>query len=153
MAPHGRPRRAVIGAGTWGTTLALLLSRTGPVTLLARDEEHAARLTADAENKRYLPGIALDQRISITSDAASLATADEIVVMAVPSRAMRATVASAAAHLHDDAVLLSVAKGIEADSLLRMSEVIASEVPGSAGRVAALSGPNLAPEIARGLPA
>jgi len=123
------------------------------VTLLARDEEHSARLTDDGENKRYLPGIPLGGDIDISSDAAALASADELVVLAVPSRAMRATVTMAATQIHDDAVLLSVAKGIEARSLLCMTQVIRSEVAGSAARVAALSGPNLAAEIARGLPA
>ena len=147
------PTRAVIGAGTWGTTLALLLSRRERVTLLARDEEHAVRLTMDAENKRYLPGIPLGDHVSITSDPAALASATELVVVAVPSRALRSTVASVAPYLAADAVLLSVAKGLEDGTLLRMTEVLASEVPGSAGRVAALSGPHLAPEIALGLPA
>ncbi len=149
----GGPTRAVVGAGTWGTTLALLLSRTERVTLLARDEEHAVRLTRDAENKRYLPGIPLGDRLNITADPGMLVAASELVVFAVPSAALRASVAAVAAHVSDDAVLLSVAKGIEDGTLLRMTEVIASEVSGSAGRVAALSGPNLAPEIARGLPA
>ena len=149
----GEPALAVIGAGAWGTTLATLLSKRAPVTLLARDETHAARLRADGENKHYLPGVPLDDRISVTADPAELASASELVILAVPSRAMRTTVAAVAPSLSDTAVLLSVAKGIEAGSLLRMTEVIASELPDAATRVAALSGPNLALEISRGLPA
>jgi glycerol-3-phosphate dehydrogenase (NAD(P)+) len=149
----GGPTRAVIGAGTWGTTLALLLSRTDRVTLLARDEEHAVRLTMDRENKRYLPGIPLGDRVSISADPGTIASATDLVVVAVPSRVLRSTIAGVASQVPDDAVVLSVAKGIENETLLRMTQVIASEVPGAAGRVAALSGPNLAPEIARGLPA
>ena len=152
MAREG-PSRAVVGAGTWGTTLAMLLSRTGRVTLLARDEAHAIRLTMDAENKRYLPDVPLGDRISITADPATLESATELVVVAVPSAGLRSSVAAISAHVADDAVLLSVAKGIESDTLLRMTEVIAEEVPGSKVHIAALSGPNLAPEIARGLPA
>ncbi|MEA2026591.1 MAG: NAD(P)H-dependent glycerol-3-phosphate dehydrogenase [Chloroflexota bacterium] len=151
--PTDEPRLAVVGAGAWGTTLALLLSRAAPVTLLARDEAHAATLRGDRENKRYLPGVPLDDRVSVTADPAELATASELVIFAVPSRAMRSTVASLGPSLGGEAVLLSVAKGIESDTLLRMTEVIAAEVSGSAGRVAALSGPNLALEISRGLPA
>jgi len=147
------PSLAVVGAGAWGTTLALLLSRSAAVTLLARDEAHAAALRSDEENKRHLPGVPLGDRVAVTSDLAALASASELVVLAVPSRAMRATVTSIAPAVSDDAVLLSVAKGIENDSLLRMTEVVVSALPDAAGRVAALSGPNLAPEISRGLPA
>lgn len=147
------PSRAVVGAGTWGTTLALLLSRSGPVTLLARDREHAERLRSDGENARYLPGIPIGDRVSITADAVELGSADELVVMAVPSRVMRSAAESVAEHVDPGAVVLSVAKGIEDTTLLRMSQVITEVMPATAGRVAALSGPNLAPEIARGLPA
>jgi glycerol-3-phosphate dehydrogenase (NAD(P)+) len=149
----GGPALAVIGAGAWGTTLATLLSRATPVTLLARDEAHAATLRADGDNRRYLPGVPLGERIDVTSDPATLASASELVILAVPSRAMRTTVAAVASSLADTPVVLSVAKGIEPGSLMRMTEVIASEAPGAAARVAALSGPNLAMEISRGLPA
>jgi glycerol-3-phosphate dehydrogenase (NAD(P)+) len=142
-----------VGAGAWGTTLATLLSQSAPVTLLTRDEAHAARLRADGENRRYLPGVPLAERISITADPAALAAAVELVILAVPSRAMRETVAPLSGSLAGSAVLLSVAKGIETGSLLRMTQVIAAEVPAAADRVAALSGPNLALEISRGLPA
>jgi glycerol-3-phosphate dehydrogenase (NAD(P)+) len=147
------PTRAVVGAGTWGTTLALRLSRRGPVTLLARDEAHADRLRADHENRRYLPGVPLREGIVVTADPGALAAANELVVLAVPSSALRASVAAVAPWLPSGAVVLSVAKGLEQGTLLRMSEVITAEVPAALGRVAALSGPNLALEIARGLPA
>jgi glycerol-3-phosphate dehydrogenase (NAD(P)+) len=147
------PSRAVVGAGAWGTTLATLLAEKGPVTLLARDQVHAEQLRADGENQHYLPGVALDRRIEVAADPDAIAAASELVVLAVPSRAMRSTLEPLAGELPDDAVLLSVAKGIEAGSLLRMTQVIADVVPGAADRVAALSGPNLALEISRGLPA
>jgi glycerol-3-phosphate dehydrogenase (NAD(P)+) len=147
------PTRAVVGAGTWGTTLALRLSRRGPVILLARDEAHAERLRSDRENRRYLPGVPLRDGISVSADPGALAAATELVVLAVPSAALRETARLIAPSVAPEAVLLSVAKGLEQDSLLRMSEVLAAEVSGAAGRVAALSGPNLALEIARGLPA
>jgi glycerol-3-phosphate dehydrogenase (NAD(P)+) len=149
----GGPSLAVVGAGAWGTTLATLLSKAAPVTLLARDAAHAQTLRADGENKRYLPGVLLDEQVLVTADPADLEAASEIVVFAVPSRAMRSTVASVAGSVSETAVLLSVAKGIEARTLLRMTEVIASELPAAQTRVAALSGPNLALEISRGLPA
>jgi glycerol-3-phosphate dehydrogenase (NAD(P)+) len=147
------PSVAVVGAGAWGTTLATMLSATVPVTLLARDEAHAARLRADGENRRYLPGVPLGERVLVSAAPDVLGSASQLVVLAVPSRAMRTTVTSLAGAIPRGAVLLSVAKGIEPGSLLRMTEVIAFEVPGSADRVAALSGPNLALEISRGLPA
>ena len=147
------PSLAVVGAGAWGTTLAALLSRSAPVTLLVRDEAHAATLRTDGENKRYLPGVQLGEHIRITADPSDLRSARELVIFAVPSRAMRTTVASVAGSIPEEAVLLSVAKGIEAGTLLRMTEVIAAELPSATGRVAALSGPNLALEISRGLPA
>jgi glycerol-3-phosphate dehydrogenase (NAD(P)+) len=147
------PGLAVVGAGAWGTTLALLLSRKGPVTLLARDEAHAERLRQDGENRHYLPGVPLADRIVVSSDPGTLRGADALVVFAVPSAAMRTTVASVADAVRPDAVLLSVAKGIESGSLLRMTEVIVAGIPSAADRVAALSGPNLALEISRDLPA
>jgi glycerol-3-phosphate dehydrogenase (NAD(P)+) len=146
------PTRAVVGAGTWGTTLALLLSRRGPVTLLARDEAHAERLQADRENARYLPGVSLPEDIVVTADPATLTAASQLVVIAVPSTAFRETATATADAVPPDTVLLSVAKGLEQGTLLRMTEVLAEVLPDVPGR-AALSGPNLALEIARGLPA
>ncbi len=146
-------RRAVIGAGTWGTTLALQLAKQGRVTLVSRDEPQAEALLAARENERYLPGVRLPAEVEITADPEVLRAADELVVFAVPSAAMRATARSVARSLHSDAIIVSVAKGLERGSLLRMTQVLADELPDHAGRVAALSGPNLALEIARGLPA
>jgi glycerol-3-phosphate dehydrogenase (NAD(P)+) len=147
------PTSAVVGAGTWGTTLAILLAARGPVTLLARDEEHAEWIERDRENRRSLPGVALPPAVRVAADPAIVADASGLVVMAVPAAAMRSLATSVASHLAADAVIVNVAKGIEPGSLLRMSEVIVAAAPAVEGRVAALSGPNLAPEIARGLPA
>jgi glycerol-3-phosphate dehydrogenase (NAD(P)+) len=146
-------RRAVIGAGTWGTTLALHLSKRGPVRLLARDEHQARELATERRNARYLPDVPLPVELDVTADEEALRGADELVVFAVPAQAMRATARRVSAALHPNAVLLSVAKGIENDTLLRMTQVLADELPEAAGRIAAMSGPNLAVEIARGLPA
>jgi len=147
------PARAVVGAGAWGTTLALHLARKGPVTLLARDEEAARAMVETHENERHLPGFRLPLEIEIGADPAALTAASELVIVAVPSAALRSEAARIAGHVHPGAVLLSVTKGLERDSLLRMSQVLAEEVPAARGRIAALSGPNLALEIARGLPA
>jgi glycerol-3-phosphate dehydrogenase (NAD(P)+) len=147
------PHRAVVGAGAWGTTLALQLARRGPVVLLARDEEQAHSIAADRSNARYLPDINIPVEVEITADPDAIRSVDELVIFAVPAAAMRTTAARVAPAVHDNAVLLSVAKGIEHDSLLRMTEVLASEIPSAKDRIAAMSGPNLALEIARGLPA
>ena len=147
------PTRAVVGAGAWGTTLALHLARSSPVTLLARGEEQARALDDARENRRYLPGLPLPPEVVLSADPATLRDASDLVVFAVPAEGMRASAARAAAFVHTDAVVLSVAKGIEQRSLLRMTEVLADEIPAARNRIAALSGPNLALEIARGLPA
>lgn len=104
-------------------------------------------------NARHLSGVPLPDAVHVTADPGILAAATDLVVIAVPSRHLRSTVARLADSFAPGVTLLSVAKGIEAETLARMSEVIAAEVPAAAGRIAALSGPNLAPEIARGLPA
>jgi glycerol-3-phosphate dehydrogenase (NAD(P)+) len=146
-------RRAVVGAGAWGTTLAIHLAHAGPVTLLARNDAQAEELRAAGENARHLPGIRLSPEIEVTADAAAIAQADELIVLAVPSRAMRETAERIRADVPESAVLLSVAKGIEQETLLRMTQVIAEVLPDAGGRIAAMSGPNLALEIAQGLPA
>ncbi len=146
-------RRAVVGAGAWGTTLALHLAKHGPTVLLARDVEHARKLTGERENKRYLPGLRLPVEVEVTGDPAMLVSVDELVVFAVPAAAMRSSAERVRESLHDNAVVLSVAKGMEPESLLRMTQVLSEVLPDARGRIAAMSGPNLAMEIARGLPA
>ncbi len=148
-----RPRVAVVGAGTWGTTLAAIVGRAEPVVLVAHSPEIAAAIDATGRNERRLPGIDLPPGIRATADPAAVASGVDLVIFAVPSAYLRASVAAVAASLPPGADVLSVAKGLEAGTLMRMSEVVA-EVAGIASeRVAALSGPNLALEIARGLPA
>ncbi|MFL5778530.1 MAG: NAD(P)H-dependent glycerol-3-phosphate dehydrogenase [Chloroflexota bacterium] len=146
------PRVAVVGAGAWGTTLALVLGRSEPVTLVCHDASVAAAIARDRRNEKRLPGIDLPEAIRPTADAASIRSAD-LVLFAVPSRHMRSTVKAVAPNLRAGADILSVAKGLEPGSLFRMTEVIAGAGRLDLDRVAALSGPNLAEEIARGLPA
>ncbi|HSO28367.1 MAG TPA: NAD(P)H-dependent glycerol-3-phosphate dehydrogenase [Candidatus Sulfomarinibacteraceae bacterium] len=146
------PRVAVIGSGAWGTTLAILVARAEPVTLLCHSPETAARLTAERRNERRLPGVDLPDRVRPTADAAALAGA-ELVIVAVPSAHVRETMARVGSAIPGAAEMLSVVKGLEPGRLLRMTEVIADAGGLDGSRVAALSGPNLALEIARGLPA
>jgi glycerol-3-phosphate dehydrogenase (NAD(P)+) len=146
------PRVAVVGAGAWGTTLAVLVARNEPVVLLARDPETAATIDAARENGRRLPGVKLPEDARVTADPERIVDAD-LVVYAVPSSHLRSTVERTAASIAPSADVLSVVKGLEPGSLLRMSEVVAAAGGLAPRRIAALSGPNLAAEIARGLPA
>ena len=145
--------RAVVGAGTWGTTLALHLAKKDPVVLLARDAEQAREIAEERQNRRYLPGINLPVELEVTWEAEAVVSADHLLIFAVPAKAMRATAERVAPFLADGTILLSVAKGIEQGTLLRMTQVLGEVIPEARGRIAAMSGPNLALEIAQGLPA
>ncbi len=151
--PTGRPRVAVVGAGAWGTTLAVLIGRAEPVILFARDPAAAVRIEADRRNDRRLPGVQLPDAVRATADPAELSDAVDLVVFAAPSSHLRDLVEQTAPFVPASADILSVAKGLERGTLLRMSEVIAEAGGVAPARIAALSGPNLATEIARGLPA
>jgi glycerol-3-phosphate dehydrogenase (NAD(P)+) len=146
-------RRAVVGAGMWGTTLALHLAKNGPVVLVARDEDQARTIATERQNARHLPDVTLPVEVEITHEPSAVAGADELLILAVPSRAMRDAATQIAPHVHPDAAIVSVAKGIEQGTLLRMTQVINEAVPAATSRTVAMSGPNLALEIARGLPA
>ena len=138
----------VAGSGGWGTALALLLLKNGhEVTLWSYCAEESERLAQTLENP-FLPGVALPKELRFTADAAQ-AQDKNMIVFATPSFAVRATAKTFAPYLPDDAVLVSVTKGIEADTGLRMSELVAQET----GRpVVALSGPSHAEEVSRGIP-
>jgi glycerol-3-phosphate dehydrogenase (NAD(P)+) len=154
----GPPRVAVVGSGAWGTTLALVIARNEPVILLSHSVETAAKIAESRRNEKRVQGIELPSRILVTADAAAVAGALDLVIFAVPSAHLRATVERVAPFVPGSADILSVVKGIERETLLRMTEVIANAsaatgTPIESRRIAALSGPNLAQEIARGLPA
>ncbi|MDQ2688902.1 MAG: NAD(P)-dependent glycerol-3-phosphate dehydrogenase [Chloroflexota bacterium] len=143
---------AVLGGGAWGTTLAVLLAQAGhPVRLWTHSDEAAERLSRDRTNERYLPGVPFPAALEVLSADDGVRDAHRCLVLAVPSEHVRATLRRLGPHLPDGTPVLSVVKGIEERTQLRMSEVIAEELPGR--RVAALSGPNLAREIAAGKPA
>jgi len=151
-------RVAVVGAGAWGTTLALIIARAEPVILLSHSPETAARLKEARENERRLPGIELPSRIRVTADPEAIREAADMVLLAVPSAFLRGTVERVARSIAATADVLSLVKGLESGTLLRMTEVTADASadagsPIEPARIAALSGPNLAQEIARGLPA
>jgi len=142
----------VIGAGAWGTTLAIRLAAAQrPVSLWAHTAQANESLAQDRENRRYLPGAIFPPNLRVVTDDAYLAEPHRLFVLAVPSAHVRATLRLLAERLYPDAPVLSVVKGIEEGTHLRMSELIEQELPGR--RVAVLSGPNLAREIADGKPA
>ena len=147
-------RAAVLGTGSWGTAFGKVLADAGTdVVLWARRPELADAVNRQHENPDYLPGIALPDNLTATSNA-SLAVADaDFVVLAVPSQSLRQNLAQVASHIASDSVLVSLMKGVELGTTKRMSEVIIEVAGVSASRVAVISGPNLAKEIASGQPA
>jgi glycerol-3-phosphate dehydrogenase (NAD(P)+) len=145
---------AVIGAGSWGTTVAALMCEHATTTLWGRDAALVAAVADDHENVRYLPGVRLPDALCATTDLAAACAAADVVVMAVPSHGYRAVLESAAPLIGADVPVVSLAKGIEQGTLLRMTEVTLEVLAGhDPQRVAVLTGPNLAREVADGQPA
>lgn len=170
--PRWSPRRAaVLGAGSWGTTFAKILTDAGlsgegpapEVVLWGRDAEAMSRIARTRVNERYVPGTHLPDPLQVTADLAQALEGADLVVLAVPAQALRAQMAAVAQHLEHEAVLVSLAKGLERGTGLRMSEVaaevLAEQRPeghplggrdreGWSRRLCIVSGPNLAMEIA-----
>jgi glycerol-3-phosphate dehydrogenase (NAD(P)+) len=145
---------AVLGAGSWGTAFSIVLADGGnDVTLWARREEAAQAINDRRENADYLPGIELPPAVTATHDAERALAGADVVVLGMPSQSLRDNLPTFVPYLERDAVLLSLAKGIELGTLKRMSEVIAEVAEVDPGRIAVISGPNLAKEIARREPA
>jgi glycerol-3-phosphate dehydrogenase (NAD(P)+) len=138
----------VLGAGSWGTTTAALLAARHPTMLWARSAETAAEIDGKHTNEAYLPGFELPVPLLATDDLEKAVRHAELLVVGVPSAAMRATIRDAREWIHPWIPIVSLAKGLEQKSLLRMTEVIAEEAPGHP--VAALTGPNIAREIMAG---
>lgn len=147
-------KAAVMGSGSWGTAFAKVLADAGTdVTMWARRPELASWINDEHENKDYLPGVALPSNLCATTDPAKALAGARIVILAVPSQTLRSNLESWLVAIPDDATLVSLAKGVESGTLMRMSQVIMQVTKADAGRVAALSGPNLAREVAEGQPA
>ena len=145
---------AVFGAGSWGTAFALVLADAGhEVTLWGRRADLCAAINDKHENPDYLPGVELPSSIRATHEPADAAEGAELVVLAVPSQRLRENLQDWAQVLADDAILVSLMKGVELGTLKRMSEVIAEVTGAGPERIAVLSGPNLAREIAHREPA
>lgn len=145
-------RVTILGAGGMGTALALLLAKAGVlVRLWSRDPEHAAQLARTRTNDRHLPGITLPDSVQITSVSALAGAGADLIVAAVPTSYLRATLISLAPSVPAGVPVLSVVKGIEIGTFARPSEIIAETLGHRA--IAVLSGPSHAEELARGLPA
>jgi glycerol-3-phosphate dehydrogenase (NAD(P)+) len=145
-------RITVLGAGSWGTTVASVLSRRDHESLIwARSPASAEEINAKHSNERYLEGFPLPSRLRATADLAEAAGHAELLVVGVPTGAFRATLEQIRPDLHPWIPVVSLSKGLERDSLLRMTEVIKEVLPGHPA--AALTGPNLAKEIMAGMAA
>ena len=147
-------RAAIMGAGSWGTAFAAVMADAGTdVTLWARRAEAADAINTERRNVAYLPELQLDERISATADAAQALEGADLVVLAVPSQSLRGNLEQWRDVLPQGAPLVSLMKGIELGTHLRMSEVIAEVAGVPLAQVAVVSGPNLAKEIAQKQPA
>jgi glycerol-3-phosphate dehydrogenase (NAD(P)+) len=145
----------VAGAGSWGTTVAALAATNADVTLWARDPDLAARIDTEHENDRYLPGVQLPEQLRATNDLAGAVASADVVVLGVPSHGLRDVLASVAGGIGTDVPVVSLSKGVEQGSHLRMTEVVADVLAGSdhrTDRIGVLTGPNLAREVAEGQP-
>lgn len=149
------PKVAIIGTTTWGITLAVALAvKRAEVRLWARTEDEAARLLNAEFPSESLANITLPSRLSITSSLDEALAGAKAVILAVPSQRMRENIKAVAPHLGSSMLIVSAAKGLELETNLRMSQVIAEEVPPDfQPNICVLSGPNLSQEILRDLPA
>ncbi len=151
-AAHAAHRAGVLGAGSWGTALAIHLSGVGhDVVLWGRDRDLIATMAVRRSNPTYLPDITFPERLTVSPELPDALAGARYVVIAVPSHGLRALMREAVPHLPAGAVLLSATKGLEADTLMSMSNVMAEESCAQ-HPIVVLSGPSFAAEVARGLP-
>ena len=143
-----RLKVGLLGGGSWGTTVASVVSRNAPITLWARDAEIVDGINADNENHKYLPGIKLPPALRATNDLAKVVAGSDVLVMGVPSHSFRAVLEEAKNHLRPWVPVISLTKGLELSSGKRMTELIEEVLPGHP--VGVLTGPNLAREIMTG---
>ena len=142
---------SVIGAGSFGTSLALLLHGNGhQVTVWSRSSEEVKRLSQEREHKSKLPGIKLPQDMVYTDDLKMAAEGKDFIVFAVPSTAVRSVARNICSYVKEGQIIVDVAKGIEESTLMTLSQQLEEEIPQA--NIAVLSGPSHAEEVGRGLP-
>lgn len=142
---------AILGGGSFGTVIANIIARNGyQVLLWMRDNEQVEMLNAKRENAVYLPGLMLDDKVIATVDLEAAVKGADLVFVAVPSGSFRSVVRQLKCHARADAILISLTKGIEAQTFCLMSQILRQECPDNP--IAVMSGPNLAREIATGSP-
>ncbi len=142
---------SVLGDGGWGTTLAVLLSSKGyPVTLWGAFEDYSKTMSRTRTNPRFLPGIKIPENIRITPDIGSAVCGKDIIVLAAPSQYTRGVLRKIKGRFPRKAIFLSVTKGIELKTSMRISEIVHASL--GPVKFAVLSGPTIAQEVARGIP-
>lgn len=146
-----RLRASILGGGSWGTTVASLVARNVPAMIWARSAETVDEINAAHTNERYLPGAKLIPALRATNSIEEAVREADVVVLGVPSQSMRETAREVAKHVRAWVPVISLSKGLEQGTKLRMTEVIAEELPGHPAGV--LTGPNLAREIMGGFAA
>lgn len=150
---EGELKLAVIGAGSWGTALARIMCGSGcEVFLWARNAEMADELQAVRENRRYLPGFPFEDDLIVTADMEEAAGGADVIIVAVPSYAVAEVTELLAGVVKPGACIVSASKGLDSETGRRLTQVIGDVVPECRESLAALSGPNLAVELAAGAP-
>lgn len=141
----------VIGGGSWGTALAILLSNNNhSVDIWVRDKRQMEEMRQHKENYKYLPGVTMTESISVTDDIAKAIFSKDLLVLSIPSHGVREVLKNNKKLFRKDQVIVNVAKGIENDTLLRISEIVDEILPNNP--YAVLSGPSHAEEVARNMP-
>lgn len=143
-----RLKVGLLGGGSWGTTVAAVVSRNAPITLWARDAETVDGINRDNENRKYLPGIKLPTTLRATGDMGDVVAGADVLIMGVPSHSFRSVLEEARHHLRPWVPVISLTKGLELSSGQRMTQLIEEVLPGHP--VGVLTGPNLAREIMTG---
>jgi glycerol-3-phosphate dehydrogenase (NAD(P)+) len=142
---------ALLGGGSWGTTVGSLIARNAPVTLWARNAKAVAEINSRHSNEKYLPGAKLHERLQASNSIDDCVAGADVVVMGIPSQNFRAVLEEVREHVRPWVPIVSLTKGLEADTGKRMSEIVNEVLPGHP--VGVLSGPNLAREIMSGFAA
>ena len=144
---------SVIGSGGWGIALAILLHKNGHnLTIWSFDKKEAEELKKTRQNKTKLPNILLPEDIKVTSDLKEAVDDKDILILAVPSKAIRSVSKSLKNIIKDNQIIVNVAKGLEEDTLETMTDIIEEELKGKKTQVAVLSGPSHAEEVGKGIP-